>query len=147
MSHSTRLSPTFPATRTISTSWFIRLKNFSKSRSTTRRLPEVHNPPVLQPGRVNLLCPQRSSTSPSCHLPVTVAAAAGCQTSPYTTHPPSGVCPPHIQPCLPCSDRFEESRLLLLTWLPPVRFLFIRPGLCPQLPSVFPSRQTPVQSC
>ena len=36
---STRLSFTVRATRAISTSWFTRSKNFSRSMSTTHRLP------------------------------------------------------------------------------------------------------------
>jgi hypothetical protein len=73
--------------------------------------------------------------------PLGAGSSGQCrQTSPGNAHPPSRLCPPHLRPCSP--DRFRASKIIASSpsIFASIRFLFVRPALCPRLPSDSTSR-------
>ncbi len=69
-------------------------------------------------------------------LPAFRPVTANDQTSPGNAHPPSRLCPPHIQEEIPC--KYWTLKILAFSSMGSARFLFVRPALC--LPNCSPAR-------
>jgi len=74
-----------------------------------------------------------------------ISASAGRQISPGNAHDLHPIYPPHIQTYPPgWLSGFEDHSRLARICLPRMRFLFVGPGFCLQLPSDSASRRTPL---